>query len=56
MSRGEPQLYGTQYKRIDGKWWLWPVDFHVTDAERAEWCVEPLASSRQRLVRMNAPK
>ena len=54
MSRGEPQLYGTQYKRIDGKWWLWPVDFHVTDAERAEWCVEPLSSARQRLEKMNA--
>jgi tetratricopeptide (TPR) repeat protein len=55
MSRGEPQLYGTQYKRIDGKWWLWPVDLHVTDVERAEWCVEPLSSARQRLDKMNAP-
>ena len=54
MARGEPQLYGTQYKRIDGKWWLWPVDFHVTDGERAEWCVEPLAAARQRLDKMNA--
>jgi tetratricopeptide (TPR) repeat protein len=54
MSRGEPQLYGTQYKRIEGRWWLWPVDFHVTDDERAEWGVEPLATARQRLEKMNA--
>ena len=54
MSRGEPQLYGTQYKRIEGKWLLWPVDFHVSDAERAEWGVEPLETAKKRLEKMNA--
>jgi tetratricopeptide (TPR) repeat protein len=54
MSRGEPQLYGTQFKRIEGKWWLWPVDLHITDAERAEWGVDPLDVSKKKLEKMNA--
>jgi hypothetical protein len=54
VARGEPQLYGTQYKRVEGKWLVWPVDFHVTDAERAEWGVAPLETAKKRLEKMNA--
>lgn len=42
MYQGLPQKYGTQFKKVDGKWQLWQVDPTVTDAERAEWNVPPL--------------
>lgn len=54
MARGEPQYYGTQYKRIDGKWILWPADPRATDRERAAWCVEPIESARKHAAKMNA--
>ncbi|WP_394835629.1 hypothetical protein LVJ94_01705 [Pendulispora rubella] len=54
MSRLEPQLYGTQFKSINGIWILWPVDHHVTDRERATWCVPPLKSAKQHATEMNA--
>jgi hypothetical protein len=53
MSRGRPQLYGTQTKKVDGKWVLWNVDPAVTDEERARWDVPPLAESRQRAEKLN---
>ena len=53
MSQGKPQLYGTQFKQVDGKWVLWDVDPAVTDTERAKWDVPSLAEARQRLETMN---
>ncbi len=53
MSQGKPQLYGTQFKKIDGRWQLWEVDPNVTDQERARWNVPPLAAARQRAEAMN---
>jgi len=55
MSRGEAQLYGTQIKRVNGTWIVWPVD-HVSDRDRAEWCVEPLAMTKRSAAKMNLPK
>ena len=54
MNQGKPQRYGTQYKKVDGKWILWEVDPAVTDEERAEWDTPSLAEARQRLQEMNA--
>jgi hypothetical protein len=53
MSQGKPQLYGTQTRKVDGKWVLWNVDPSITDEERAKWKVPPLAEARQRAEKMN---
>lgn len=54
-SRGEPQIYGTQFRKgEDGRWSLDPIDPDaVTDAEREAYGVPPLAESRVRAERMN---
>lgn len=56
MRQGKPQLYGTQFKKVDGKWILWDVDPSVTDEQRAEWDVPPLEVAKKRLEEMNAPQ
>lgn len=54
-SRGEPQIYGTQFRKgTDGRWSLDPIDADaVTDAEREEMGVPPLAEARRRAEAMN---
>jgi hypothetical protein len=54
MKEGKPQLYGTQYRKVDGRWQLYPVDLAVTDEERAEWSVPSLAEARRQAEAMNA--
>lgn len=54
MWRGRPQLYGTQFQIVDGKWILWEVDPDVTDEERARWDVPPLAVALKRADELNA--
>ena len=56
MALGKPQRYGTQYKKVDGTWQLWPVDPSVTDEERARWHCPPLASQQASVDKMNAGK
>ena len=53
MNQGKPQLYGTQYKTVDGKTILWEVDPSVTDEERAKWDCPPLAVAKARAEEMN---
>jgi len=53
MNLGKPQLYGTQFRKVDGRWVLYEVNPTVTDAERAEWNVPPLAEARRRAEAMN---
>jgi tetratricopeptide (TPR) repeat protein len=53
MNQGKPQLYGTQFKKVDGKWILWEVDPSITDEERVKWGVPPLAESKKRAEEMN---
>ncbi|HEY4563337.1 MAG TPA: hypothetical protein VIJ36_10180 [Thermoanaerobaculia bacterium] len=53
MNQGKPQLYGTQFKKVNGRWILWEVDPSVTDEERARWEVPTLAQARQRAETMN---
>ena len=47
QSIGQPQIYGTQLLRRDGRWTLEPYDTTaVTDEERARWGVPPLERQR----------
>jgi hypothetical protein len=48
------QKWGTQYKKVDGKWIVWPVDPAVTDAERETWNVPPIADALAHAEQMNA--
>jgi hypothetical protein len=50
------QKWGTQYKKVDGVWILWPVDPRITDAQRAEWNVPPLSEAEAHAAEMNASK
>lgn len=54
MRQGKPQLYGTQFKKVDGKWVLHEVDPSVTDEEREKWGCPPLAEARKRVDVLNA--
>lgn len=54
MNLGKPQRYATQYRKVAGKWVLYEVDPSVTDDERDEWNVPPLAEARKRADTMNA--
>ena len=52
---GKPQMYGTQYKMVDGLWTMEPYDRKaVTDAERMRWRVPALAEQDRRIAQMNA--
>jgi len=54
MYEGKPQKWGTQYKKIDGKWVVWQVDPAITDDQRDAWSVPPLADAQAQVARMNA--
>lgn len=60
LSKGEPQIYGTQYQKKFGKgelWYLNEIDTtKITDAERIEYGVETLAQQRERVIQMNRKK
>jgi len=52
---GEPQWYGTQYRRVEGTWQLSPIDVSkVTDEERIEWDVPTLKEMKARIEKMNS--
>lgn len=56
MRKGEPQIYGTQYRRDsqDGPWYLYEIDTtQVTDEERKAHRVETLAEQKERVKQMN---
>jgi hypothetical protein len=54
MFRGEAQRFGTQYCFQGEKWALYRVDPRVTDAERAQWDVPPLATAFEFVAKVNA--
>ncbi len=58
LSKGEPQIYGTQYWRMkDQPWELREIDTtKITDAKRIEYGVETLAQQREKVKRMNKKK
>jgi hypothetical protein len=49
LARGQPQRFGTQFVRENGRWSLGSVDESVTDGERAFYGVPPLWVQRQHL-------
>lgn len=56
MRRDQPQVYGTQYRRMgaDEPWVLYNLDTtKVSDEERVEYGVETLAEQREKLRTMN---
>ena len=53
MKLGQPQLYGTQFRKVGDVWELYQTDPTVTDDERARWNVPPIAEARRRAERMN---
>lgn len=53
LSIGKPQIYGTQFRKIEGVWQLEPIDeTAVTDEERAKWNVPTLAEAKRRAEKM----
>ena len=56
MHRGDPQLYGTQYRVMDGVLELWAVrDPAGLDERRAALGLEPEAENRARLLAAHGP-
>lgn len=54
-STGRPQIFGTQYQQVDGRWTLEPFDENgVTDEERARWRVHSLAERQRFIDELNA--
>ncbi|MBP9145657.1 MAG: hypothetical protein KBF21_13975 [Thermoanaerobaculia bacterium] len=53
MLAGRPQKYGTQFVEEGGKWKVYAVDPAVTDAERAEWGLPPLADAVAQAAEIN---
>jgi tetratricopeptide (TPR) repeat protein len=59
LSKDEPQIYGTQYKKFgkDEPWQLGKMDTtKISDAERIEYGVETLAQQKERVKQMNRKK
>jgi tetratricopeptide (TPR) repeat protein len=60
LSKGEPQIYGTQYQKKNGEgelWFLREIDTtKISDTERIEYGVETLAQQRERVKLMNREK
>ncbi len=53
MLAGKPQKYGTQLVEDRGQWKVYDVDPAVTDEERAEWGLPPLAEAHARAAELN---
>ena len=58
MRRGEPQIYGTQYRKLmNSPWELYKTDTtKITDKQRIEYGVETLAQQREKVKMMNKKK
>ncbi len=56
LSKGEPQIYGTQYQKMgDEPWKIGKIDTtKISDAERIEYGVETLEEQKQKLKEMNS--
>jgi hypothetical protein len=53
MSIGQPQWYGTQYRKRDGHWTLYDVDPSITDEQRMSWNAPPLDVARRRAEQLD---
>lgn len=52
LARGQPQRFGTQFIRENGRWSLGRVDPRVTDSQRALYGVPPLWVQRQNVEQL----
>lgn len=51
---GKPQIFGTQYRQVDGAWTLEPFDQSaVSDEERAKWRAHSLVKRREFIEGLN---
>ena len=53
IKQGKKQKYGTQYKRKDGIWFLYPVNKSINDRERKKYNVPTLKESFSKLEGLN---
>ena len=53
MLAGRPQSFGTQLVEVDGKWQVYDVDPSISDDERAEWGLPPIADAQERAAKLN---
>jgi len=53
MLTGQPQKFGTQLVEVAGRFKVYDVDPAVTDAERAEWGLPPLAEAQASAAELN---
>ncbi|MFI2741641.1 tetratricopeptide repeat protein [Zhouia sp. PK063] len=58
LSKGDPQIYGTQYHKKNGEpWERSPIDTtKITDEERIPYGVKTLAQQREQLLQLNKKK
>ena len=47
VSQGKKQKFGTQFKKVNGKWILLPLDGSISDEKRKEFGVPPLAQAHK---------
>ncbi len=47
MYQGRPQCFGTQYRRMNGRWKLWPVRRSTSDDMRRKWKVPSLDEAHE---------
>ncbi|MEO8275208.1 MAG: hypothetical protein ABI639_03260 [Thermoanaerobaculia bacterium] len=55
MVAGKPQRFGTQIVLVDGTWQLYTVDPAISDADRDQFGLPPLAEARARAAELNRP-
>lgn len=58
MRKGKPQIYGTQYRKMNGEpWKIYKLDStKISDTERKEYGVETLMEQKEKLRMMNKNK
>jgi hypothetical protein len=54
MYANKPQRYGTQYRRIEGRWQVWPVRASTTDSARRACGVPPFVELQRRADAWNS--
>ncbi len=54
VAQDKPQKYGTQFKKVKGKWEQLPVDNTITDEEREDCGVAPLDKALETFLKNNS--
>jgi len=58
LRRNKPQIYGTQYRKLNGKpWEIYNLDTtKITDKQRKAYGVKTLAEQKEKLKKLNQEK